>query len=365
MIPLVVAFFESPYACAGTTPSWNDIQNKGDQAQVNGELLEAAARFQQAADLAKTNYGVKSPQYLKSIIRLTAVLVLNGQCDKAEPYYKQIMDLNLTKGKNGLIDPEVGVWVDDLGDTYFSRRNPKIREICLKHGLDIKTRIHGSENKYLGIYLNGLFDYYFNAGRYTEALPYALKRLRMIDANKQPDDRALAFALTAVASTYFKLKQFREAEATTTRLVNVARKMGPRFIIELSLITQLKGYIQLSAGELDRAQATFQELTKIGSPDPKVFSLGRVQGWQGLGDVSEKKHDDKAAEQYYRRALGGVRAGLGADNKEQLVPLHSLIVLLRKEGNASEASALEKQSNAIVANGKGFVSTVFPPYERE
>src|SRR5277367_822791 len=182
---LLVVMLDVRPVQAGTELGWIDVQNQGDQAQVNGELLLATSKFQQAANLAKSKYGIKSPQYLKIIIRLTAILVLDGHFDRAEPYYKQIMSLDLTAGKHGQIDPEVGVWIDDLGDTYFSRRDPKTRESCLKHGFAIKTRIHGNNDNYILRYLDGMYDYYFYAARYAEALPYAMQRLKVVETNKQ------------------------------------------------------------------------------------------------------------------------------------------------------------------------------------
>jgi tetratricopeptide (TPR) repeat protein len=365
LLTILLAVTLNKQTMAGTEPSWTDLQNQGDQAQVNGEVLEASSKFQQAADLAKAKYGIKSPQYLKSIIRLTAMLVLDGKVDRAEPYYKQIMALNLTPGKQGQIDPEVGIWIDDLGDTYFSRRDPKTRENCLKHGYAIKTRLHGSNDNYILRYLDGMYDYYFNSARYAEALPYAMQRLKVIEANKQRGEGGLAYAVTAVANVQFKLKHYRESEAAATRLCDLVKKWGPNHDIELCLLTQLKAYIQLAAGELDRAEKTFQELLKIGSADPKVFNVGRVEGWQGLGSVAEKRHDNALAEQYYRRTMEALRSALGPDTKEQLVPMHSLIVLLKREGKNSEASLLEKKAKAVAAKNSDLVSTIFPAYERE
>jgi tetratricopeptide (TPR) repeat protein len=365
VIPIMVAHVMPSALAAGKTSAWEEAQNQGDKAQVEGQLLEAQAKFQDAANLAKSTYGVQSPQYLKSAIRLTSTLILDGHVDRAEPYYKQLIVLNFSKGKNGLIDPEIGVWVDDLGDTYCSHHDPKTREICLKHGLALKTRVHGEDIKYLGAPLNAVFEYYFNLGRYAEALPYVLERLKLVQANKNKDNGLIPVALTAVASTYFKLKQYRKAEEITTRLLDVTNKTRPDQVTELLLITQLQGYIQLNAGELDRAQKTFTDLTKIGPTNPKVFNLGRAQGWQGLGDVAQKKHDDKSAEKYYRQSVELMRLGFGATTKEQLVPATSLLQLLQKEGRTAEAAALEKQIQPIAALNRTSVSAAFPPFERQ
>jgi len=189
--------------------------------------------------------------------------------------------------------------------------------------------------------------------------------LRLAQASSNKETGLLPVAVTAAASTYFKLKQYRKAEEITTRLLDVASETRPKQITELLLITQLQGYIQLNAGQLDRAQTTFTQLTKIGPSDPKLFSLGKVQGWQGLGDVALKKHDDKTAEKYFRQSLNGIRTGLGAKTKEQLVPANSLLQLLKKEGRTAEALALEKQIQPIAVANRSTTSAAFPPFERE
>jgi len=365
MTPLAVMVITTSVSAAGTTSAWEEIQNQGDKAQVEGQFLQAQTKFQAAANLAKSTYGVQSPQYLKSAIRLTSVLILDGHVDKAEPYYKQLVALNFAKGKSAGLDPEIGVWIDDLGDTYFSRRDPKTRELCLKHGLALKMRVHGENLKHLVMYLNGVFEFYFNSGRYEQALPYALEWLRLAQASSNKETGLLPVAVTAAASTYFKLKQYRKAEEITTHLLDVASETRPKQITELLLITQLQGYIQLNAGQLDRAQTTFTQLTKIGPSDPKLFSLGQIQGWQGLGDLALKKHDDKTAEKYFRQSLNGIRTGLGAKTKEQLVPANSLLQLLKKEGRTAEALALEKQIQPIAVANRTTISAAFPPFERE
>lgn len=341
---------------AATNASWDELQKEGDAHQVDGQYAAASEKFKAALDLAANTKGTKSPEYLKSLARLCAALAIQGNYAQAEPYYKSLMNVEIAHPKNGAADPEVGIWYDDLADTYFARLEPSKRKISLEHTLALKEKIYGKDSRMLPRFQNELIDWYTTHGEWNKALPLALKRLSIIErTTKNPD--ASFMAIFGLAVLEYKLAHYHESldyldQASSLKTTPLTTTLKDLFI------RQSRGYCYLKLGMFSRAIDEFTQLSQYAKKDVTA-KAANFQGWEGLGEVAAAKGDLAGAEKYFRRELAEMPSAIGQYSPEQLIPINSLRTLLKRENKSGEIQKLDSLEKTIRARNKDTTSKVF------
>jgi tetratricopeptide (TPR) repeat protein len=341
---------------AATNASWDELQKEGDAHQVDGQYAAASEKFKAALDLAANTKGNKSPEYLKSLARLCAALAIQGNYAQAEPYYKSLMTAEIAHPKNGAADPEVGVWYDDLADTYFARLEPGKREISLEHTLSLKEKIYGKDSRMLPRFQNELINWYLAHGEAKKALPLALKRLSILEKTaKNPD--ATFMGIFGLAVIEYKLGHYHESLNYLSQASSLPTTPLTTNLKEL-FIRQSRGYCYLKLGMFPRAIDEFTQLSQYAEKDITARARN-LQGWEGLGEVAAAKGDLAGAEKYFRRELQEMPSIVGQDSPEQLIPINSLRTLLKREHKSGEIQKLDSLEKTIRAKNKDTTSKVF------
>jgi len=330
-------------ACATTPTKWQQLQDAGDSDHLAGEYFAASEKFKEAAAYAKTTYGIGSPEYLQSTVRLASSLVLNSQYEKAEPYFQQIMQLDLNVQKKGLASSEVIVWLDDLADSYIAHQNPTSRENSLKHAIALKTKIFGPTSYNLLRSISALGDLYWKQKDYLKAERLYAQRFKILDVKNGATMQNRNSALLWLADVNLKLKRYKQAETMCWQVMNDLKKEnGPD--VNTFFSQQTMGYIKIGENNYIEAEKTFKMLKSQGGP---AIYAPLVMGAVGLGDLSEKKADHKSAEKFYRQALDGISKCFGGQDVNMIVPLRRLAAVLKVTGKSSDAEKLEDSAHQI------------------
>jgi hypothetical protein len=338
------AMLPPPTFAAPTAPTkWQQLENAGDSNHLAGEFFAASEKFKEAAEYAKNNYGTASPEYLQSTVRLASALVMNSQYDKAEPYYQQIMQLDLSVQKKGLASSEVIVWLDDLADAYYGHQNPTKREHSLKHCMALKAKIYGPMNYNLLGCISALGEFYWHKKDYLKAEQFYTHRFKILDIKNGATSQNRNQSLLILADVNLKLKHYKQAETLCWQVMNDLKKEKiPDVNIFFS--QQTMGYIKLAENSYPETEKTFKMLMEQGAPG---MEAPLIMGAVGMGDLYEKKADHKSAEKYYRTALDGIVKSFGPHDVNMIVPLTRLAGVLKATGKTSEAAKLEAQIQPI------------------
>ncbi len=332
-----------PFSACAVPTKWQQLQDAGDSDHLAGEFFAASEKFKEAAAFAKDTYGVASPEYLQSTVRLATALVLNSQYEKAEPYYLQIMQLDLNVQKKGLASSEVIVWLDDLADSYLAHQDPTKRENSLKHAIALKTKIYGPTNHNLLRSVSALGDLYWNKKDYVKAEQAYLQCFKILDIKNGAAIPNRNKALLTLTNVSLKLKHYKQAETLCRQLMNDIKKESTPDV-NVFFSQQTMGYIKIGENKYSEAEKAFQTLMAQGGPG---LYAPLVMGAVGMGDLYEKKADHKSAEKNYRTAIDGVTRTFGVQDVNMIIPLKRLAGVLKETGKASEAAKLEVQAHKI------------------
>src|SRR5262249_34063257 len=125
---------------------WQALMDDGPAQQAKGNYDNAIKAFNLAANLADREK--LPPKCLPlALCRLTQVEVLSDHYDLAEMHFQRLTKLVKAQKQTGNLDPDVGVWLVDLADTYQARQNPKVRESCLRNACLLKSLTFGGQHR--------------------------------------------------------------------------------------------------------------------------------------------------------------------------------------------------------------------------
>ncbi len=116
---------------------WQALIFQGRNAEEAGKYTSSIAAFSKAVALARAG-GLPAKCLPISLCRQIRSELLFGQANAAEPLFNQLVALAEKQKRDNTFDPEVGVWMADVADTYMSKKIAAPAELKIKHSNRLK-----------------------------------------------------------------------------------------------------------------------------------------------------------------------------------------------------------------------------------
>lgn len=240
-------------------------------------------------------------------------------------------------------DGELAVLNTQVSQLYGAGKYSEAIPIALR-AIELAERIHGPDHSAMGQALNSLADLYRAQGRFAEAEPLYLRSLTIIEKALGPAHPSIASSLSNLAELHSALGRYAEAEALFRRAVPIREKaLGPDHVDVGALLKKLADVYQLlgrpDADTLNKRALGILEKA-LGSDDPSVFDnvaeLYASQGRYAEADV------------LFNRALSIRQKALGSNHPDVALSLKSLAELYRWQGRVAEVEPLYLRSLSIL-----------------
>jgi hypothetical protein len=340
-----------PVAALATAPldRWHTLVADGASNESKGEHETAIGSFAlAAAEAEKSKLPVKFLEI--ALCRQTEVEILANRVAKAEPHYERLVSLVKADKLSGSLDPEVGVWLVDLADTYQARLNPKIREDCLKHACQLKSMTFGGAHHECTDCLMQLARYYFEHDR----LDNGVKTLETILSVKSKtignDPSALGNMLNFLAIGYKNQHRYDLAEQLESFVIKMTSENTPTLQAGLPAFYLLLGMNSLSQNKNVKAKESFaiavKECSRIKGTQQKEIAKSYLSLLIQPAQTDMDDHKLAVSETDFKQLLA-VQRRLFKDPREQYGPLTFLGHILDGEHKYSEGEACTKQAIAI------------------
>jgi hypothetical protein len=201
---------------------WQALMDDGPAQQAKGNYDNAIRAFSLAATLAEREK--LPPKCLPlALCRLTQVEVLSNHYDSAELHFLQLIKLVKAEKEDGILDPEVGVWLVDLSDTYQARQNPKSRESCLKHACQLKALTFGGTHRECLECLSILIHYYLDHGNVDQAVRTLSTLIVLQEKTMGKNPNAACNVLNQEAINYEKQHKYETAKKLGLAALRIAK----------------------------------------------------------------------------------------------------------------------------------------------
>ncbi|MBX9948113.1 MAG: serine/threonine-protein kinase [Candidatus Obscuribacterales bacterium] len=320
--------------------SWQEFNQKGEEAFHSGNYHEAEALFGQA--LAKS--GGFEPD-----------------------------------------DPRIAETLNNLGNLYFNLDLYPEAENAIKRALAIREKAGGPNSLTVADSLNDLGMIYLTEGKTQEAKKLIQRALGIREKALKPDEEDIASSMQAMASIYHKEGKLKDSMAALKRALYIRKRALGTEHLDVATTYNSLGIQHQMAGENDDARQCYEHAKQIieelyGDTHPAmadslvgIATLDFVEGntnrseqefnkaldvrETALGDESfrvaevlsclailkEQTGKLKEAEDLLRRAIAIDEQAVGANNPETLRVNNNLVRILKKLGKKEEARRLEKR----------------------
>lgn len=336
-------------------------------------LLEAEELFKLSLSIRKKNTSYKSQDIAESQRKLAQVYVGQGRITDAELMHRESIELlEKTLGKN---HPDVGEAVYKLAEFYnlrnfkkaeplyrrvisineksFGRESPEIADIFFKYGVALIFHKREPEaipflKRSISIFIKKPTEYfskandvgywaifsvsslYNNSGRYSDSAALWQQVLTAIEKIPNFDTQITAKIIKHLASDYYKLRRYAEAEPLYLRAVSLDPNDW-----ECCWAYQL-AYLYEDQQRFDDAEALLTRFEPHAPP-----------GAAPLTEFYVRRGRYFEAERIYQERLAQAESRLSGDDISLIEPISSLANLDRLQGKNTEAETLYRRALII------------------
>lgn len=324
------------------------LWHKADSDYVAGDWHTAQLNYERALEAAKRSQADKAT-ILKLSIKLASTYAYQNQFLAAEPIYQQLLTESIQPNnkESGWSDEAVAMF-DDLADAYVYGSDKVNKENGLKHALTIKEKLAPQGSDEVLKILNRLFIVYFVHKRYSDAEP-VLKKMSVIIERTNGHD--LPNVLTSLAGVEAFLGRYRESLNVYTRVYPIwVRTVGPYQEMSTSVAREI-GLMYMKLGDLQQAQSWAEKAISLRQLGHRENTLEYARDWYVLGRIYDSKGSLANAEKCYKEAMNKAEQLNGKDSVELVVPMKSLISILKKANKSIEAKNYESLVARLEAKG--------------
>ncbi|KAB8317421.1 tetratricopeptide repeat protein [Tolypothrix campylonemoides VB511288] len=277
--------------------------------------------------------------------KLGAVLYEKGEYGKAEPLWKQALQICLKV--LGEEHPDTATSLNNLAALYDSQGRYDEAESLYNQALQICLKVLGAEHPNTATSLNNLAFLYQSQGRYDEAEPLynqALQICLKVLGAEHPDT---ATSLNNLALLYQSQGRYNEAEPLYKQALQIRLKvLGAEHPDTATSLNNLAA-LYVSQGRYDEAEPLYKQALQIclkllGEEHPDTATS--LNNLAGLYD-SQGRYDE--AESLYNQALQICLKLLGEEHPNTARSLNNLAALYVSQGRYDEAEPLYNQALQI------------------
>jgi len=199
------------------------LDNLGVLYYFIGQYQKAEPLYKQVLNIRKGVQGDHHPDYGTSVNNLAALYYSMGQYQKAEPLYQEA--LQVTKARLGQDHPDYADTLNNLAMLYYSMAQYGKAEPLFRQALEIYKRLGQNRPSYTHT-LNNLALLYESLGRYQEAEPLFRRALDIRSRVLGSDHPYYAESLNNLALLYNSIGQYKKAEPLLRQALEITRRLG-------------------------------------------------------------------------------------------------------------------------------------------
>ena len=345
----VVAFlsvgFVQPALCVDKT-KWMDLRREGQRLELDRAYSSAERYYLQMRQVART-FPKNCSERIETLYHIARIYVMQNKYWEAEIYYKNLVQIVDEQKKDGTLDHEALVWMEDLADAYTTNIKGWLESLALEHAVKLRDLVSGDANKYMATTLRKLSTILVNEGKSKEAEPYAERLVRLTSKFKGDAELVKASDLYFLSLVQCNVGKYAKAESNCREALTLFTKLEkpPGFCsgnchVQLGKILKCQMQFELAEQSVRRALKIFERTHgKNYLPASAAHTL--------LGEIFtlRRKYADAAKE--YEQVISIVESNCGPTNPLTVLALKDARAAYLKVGNTAKARAVERRLTSI------------------
>jgi CHAT domain-containing protein/Tfp pilus assembly protein PilF len=299
-----------------------------------------------AEKLARQVYGKDRPGYADSLSFLANLRVALGDFGRAEPLYRQAMEIR--KKALGEGHRDCAQSLNDLAALYWAKGDYGRAEPLYLQALEIRKKALGENHPLYATSLNDLARLRRDKGDHARAEPLFRQALAILKKAPGEDRLTYATVLSNLAELYLSEGAYSRAEPLSLQVLEIRKKaLGESHPDYYRGLNNLAGLYR-ARGDYARAEPLLRRALGIKAD---ALSEGHAQDYcstlVGLASLYHDMGDDARAEPLYREALQILKKAPGEGHPDYAACLNNLANLHWAKGNFARAEPLYRQALEI------------------
>ncbi len=325
---------------------WMDLKREGQRLEMERAYPSAERYYKQAMEVSRS-FPKNCSERIETLYHIARIYVMQDKYWEAEVYYKRLVQLVEEQKKDGTLDHEALVWMEDLADAYSTHIKGWLEALALEHSVKLRDLISGDANKYMATSLRKLSTILFNENKYKEAEPYAERLVRITSKFKGEKELLKASDLYFLSLIQCNLGRYAKAESNCRESLALFTKLEkpPGFCtgnchVQLAKILKCQLQFELADQSVRRALKIFERSHgKNYLPASAAHTL--------LGEIYTHRRRYADAAKEYEQAISIVQSNCGPTAPLTVVALKDARAAYQKAGNSAKASAIQRRIDSI------------------
>lgn len=345
LVGFLLVGFAQPGFCVDKT-KWMDLRREGQRLELDRAYPSAERYYLQMMHVART-FPKNCSERIETAYHIARIYVMQNKYWEAEIYYKKLVQQVEEQKKDGTLDHEALVWMEDLADAYSTNIKGWLEASALEHAVKLRELISGDANKYMATTLRKLSTVLVNEGKSKEAEPYAEHLVRLTSKFKGDMELVKASDLYFLSLIQCNVGKYAKSESNCREALALFTKLEkpPDFCsgnchVQLGKILKCQMQFELAEQSVQRALKIFERTHgKNYLPASTAHKL--------LGEIFtlRRKYADAAKE--YEQVISIVESNCGPSNPLTVIALKDAKGAYLKAGNISKARAVERRLASI------------------
>lgn len=357
---IILSFVLFPLALQSqVNPSKVAVRTEIDSLiQVNKRLADQQ-QYEQALEVigmakekAEAAFGKKDTSFASAVFFQALSFQLKGEYDKAEPLYKEVM--NIRKELLGTENLDYANTVNNLANVYISTRRYEAAVSLHLEAKGIRARLVGEKHPDHTSSLNNLGQLYKFTGQLEKSEQFLLEAVRLRGEAHGKESKPYIQSANNLANLYdYYIGDYLKAEAFYTEVKDLHAKMLGKESAPYALTLSNLGSLFYYAGDYDKAEPYLLEANEI---QFRVQGADNVDYANTLTDLANLYADQgryEESEQLYRQVLDLYRRLEGAESLNVAIAQQNLAVLYVDLNNLQEAINLYEAAAEVEKKLKG------------
>ncbi|MDZ4836070.1 MAG: tetratricopeptide repeat protein [Candidatus Melainabacteria bacterium] len=342
---LTLVTFAAP-AFSFDKTKWMDVKREGQRLEVSGHYATAEKYFRQAMQISST-FPKNSSERIETLYHVCNILVLQGKYWDAEIFFQKLVLMVQEQKKDGTLDHEALVWMEDLADSYSHAVHGWLEHLALEHSVQLRDIISGDENRYMATTLRKLVTILFHEGKYYKADPYAMRLVRITSKFTGKNELVKASDLFLLSLVQFQIGKYAMAESNLRQALNLYTKMEiPPGFCTGNTLTQLARVLQ-AQNQFELAEQSAKRALKIFERSKGKNNIVSIQTHEVLVDLYKKSGKYAQAASEHEQLISIMMATNTATDAQMLKWCKDQKALYLKSKNTAKAREMDRKIGAI------------------
>jgi tetratricopeptide (TPR) repeat protein len=262
--------------------------------------------------------------------RLGRLMMKVAQFDKAQQVFEMILDRTTDDKEKGQIYHYLGWIKGDQG---------KYTEAITYHekSLKIRQKTLPENHPYLAASYNNIGLVYYNMGEYSKALSYYEKSLEICQKTLPANHPDLANFYNNIGLVYSKMGEYSKALSSHERALEIFEKTLPENHPSLATSYNNIGWVYSDMGEYSKALSSHEKALEIFEKTLPENHPSLATSYNNIGDVYDNMGEYSKALSYYEKALEICQKTLPANHPYLATSYNNIGLVYYNMGEYSKA----------------------------